>query len=495
MKISTLVAEPDSLKASSIVRFCFSGAYTRDVMLKKFDRILGGSIKRIYDSGEFDGALNQTVILHTGSAIGFERIILAGLGEQKKADNDSYRQASGTISQLRAIKSSRTVTFCLNDKATGTTAAAVVEGFLLGSHKITDYKSDDADNKMPEELIFCANSKKESGEFSKGIYSGQIIAEGVLQARKLAADPANYLTPEKFARKAEFLAKKYKLESDILSEARIKSEKMGALLAVAQGSANPPRVVILKYSGRGTKDRPIVLIGKGITFDSGGISLKDPLDMYEMKGDMTGGAIVLAAVVTAARLRLKQNIVGIIPLAENMPSGTAIKPGDIVTSRKGKTIEVINTDCEGRLILADALDYANEYKPAAVVDIATLTGAAKYILGTAGIPIIGNSDKLIGQIKEASNICGELVWQLPIWDEHREMMKSSIADLKNSAGQYAGTIAASAFLENFVGDWPWAHLDIAYVDIEKVGRPYVPKGQTGTGFRLIVELLRNWKKV
>lgn len=217
--------------------------------------------------------------------------------------------------------------------------------------------------------------------------------------------------------------------------------------------------------------------------------------MDEMKGDMSGGGIVLSTVVTLARLELKQNIVGIIPLAENMPSGRALKPGDIVTSRKGKTIEIINTDAEGRLILSDALDYADRFDPKAVIDIATLTGATKYILGLAGIPFMGNNEKLKELIKNASERCGELVWPLPIWDEHREMMKSSIADLKNSGGPYSGTITASAFLENFIGSWPWAHIDIACVDIEKKGRPYIPKGQTGNGLRLLVELLSNWKKV
>ncbi|MCP4705783.1 MAG: leucyl aminopeptidase, partial [candidate division Zixibacteria bacterium] len=328
-----------------------------------------------------------------------------------------------------------------------------------------------------------------------GIKSGKVIAEGVIMARQLAAEPGNFLTPQKFASKANSLAKKYKFGCEILDEAKIKSENMGALLAVGQGSEKPSRVVVVNYQGGKKGGRPIVLVGKGITFDTGGISLKKAPDMDEMKGDMSGGGIVLSTVVTAARLELKQNIIGIIPLAENMPSGRAIKPGDIVTSRKGKTIEILNTDAEGRLILADALDYANEFNPKAVIDIATLTGATKYILGYAGIPYLGNNEKFIGLIKDASEKCGELVWHLPIWDEHREMMKSSIADLKNAAGPYSGTITATAFLENFIGSWPWIHIDIACVDIEKKGRPYIPKGQTGNGLRLLVEVLANWKKV
>jgi len=217
--------------------------------------------------------------------------------------------------------------------------------------------------------------------------------------------------------------------------------------------------------------------------------------MHEMKQDMTGGAVVLSTLVTAARLGIRQNIIALIPLAENMPSGIATRPGDIITSRKGKTIEIINTDAEGRLILADALDFADEFNPQAVLDIATLTGAAKYILGYAGAPIIGNNTDLIDGLYDAADNTGERVWELPIWERHREQMKSTLADLKNSAGPYAGTIAAAAFLENFIGDWPWAHIDIAYVDLEPEGQPYVPKGATGFGVRLLTSLLVHWKKV
>ncbi len=496
MKISTNLINLENLKVSSAVVFCYQTDYTRDPILKKLDNMSNGAIKRVYESGEFEGKLNQSVVLHSSSYISADRIILAGLGEKKKVNDDCFRQASGTISRLRAIKSSESVAFYPNDKTERKTVSAIIEGFMLGSFIIDEFKSEaNKTNSTPPSLIVCARSKKEANNYDEGIETGRIIAEGVILARRLAADPGNLLTPKKFASRAGSLAKKYKLGCDILDETKIKAEKMGALLAVGQGSEKPSRLVIVKYQGGKKGGRPIVLVGKGITFDTGGICLKKRLDMNEMKGDMSGGGIVLASVVTAARLGLKQNIIGIIPLAENMPSGRAIKPGDIVTSRKGKTIEIINTDAEGRLILSDALDYANKFSPKAVIDIATLTGATKYILGYAGIPFLGNNDKLIELIRAASDRCGELVWQLPIWDEHREMMKSSIADLQNSAGSYSGTITASAFLENFIGPWPWAHIDIACVDIEKKGRPYIPKGQTGVGLRLLIELLSNWKKV
>jgi leucyl aminopeptidase len=210
---------------------------------------------------------------------------------------------------------------------------------------------------------------------------------------------------------------------------------------------------------------------------------------------MQGGAIVLSTVIAAARLGLPLNIVGLIPLAENLPSSKALKPGDIIMSRKGKSIEIINTDAEGRLILADALDYANEFKPQAVIDIATLTGASLYVLGYAGAPILGNNKKLTDAIRISSEATAEKVWEMPIWDEYRDQMKSSLADLKNSGGKAAGTCAAAAFLENFIGDWPWGHIDIAYTDVEKTGRPYTPRGASGFGLRLLVHLLSNWRNL
>ena len=292
---------------------------------------------------------------------------------------------------------------------------------------------------------------------------------------------------EKYCRECE------KLDVDVT--AAIEKEKMGALLSVTKGSDEPPRFLILRHNGGPENQKPIVLVGKGITFDSGGISLKPGLNMHEMKQDMAGSAAVLATIVTAARLGIPRNVVGLIPTCENLPSGHATRPGDVVVSRKGKTIEIINTDAEGRLILADALDYAGTFNPQAVIDIATLTGASLYILGYAGAPIVGNTPKLMDRVRDAAAATNERVWELPLWDDYREQMKSSIADLVNSGGKPAGTIAAAAFLENFIGDWPWAHIDIAYVDLEPKGSAYTPKGATGFGVRLLTELLSNWKKL
>jgi leucyl aminopeptidase len=265
---------------------------------------------------------------------------------------------------------------------------------------------------------------------------------------------------------------------------------MEALLAVAKGSCQPPRFIILEYHGGATAERPTVLVGKGITFDSGGISLKPREGMEKMKNDMAGGAAVLGTVTAAARLGLPVNLVGLIPCAENLPGGRAYKPGDLVRSMAGKTIEIVNTDAEGRLVLCDALHYAQKYRPAALIDLATLTGACVVALGTFSSGVMGNDVRLVKALQQAGEASGERLWELPLWDEYGELMKSDVADLKNAGGATAGTISAGWFLKQFAGKAKWAHLDIAGTAWEEKGRPYLPKGATGIGVRLLIEFLR-----
>ncbi|MBN1213545.1 MAG: leucyl aminopeptidase, partial [candidate division Zixibacteria bacterium] len=400
------------------------------------------------------------------------------------------------ISRMKTVKNSKKLALSFKGFENPAFCQAALEGFFLGSYKMLDFKTGEArqDVTKVSEMSFLIERKTGLKRLEKAVRKGEIIAEGQLLVRQLGYTPGNYLTPAVYAEKALALARKYHINCRVLDEKAIIKEKMGALLAVGKGSSESPRFIIMSYKGRADNQAPIVLVGKGITFDAGGISLKPALNMHEMKNDMSGSAVVLATVITAARLKLPRNLIALMPTAENLPSSTAVKPGDIIRTRKGLTVEVINTDAEGRLILADALDYANTFKPQAVVDIATLTGAALYVLGYEGAPILGNNKKLLEQLKAAADNTAERVWEMPIWNEHREMMKSSIADLVNSAGKPAGTIAASAFLENFIGGWPWAHIDIAYMDMEPKGRPYIPVGVTGFGLRLLVEMLLNWKK-
>jgi len=316
-----------------------------------------------------------------------------------------------------------------------------------------------------------------------------IVCDGVALARDLVNAPGNAKSPEVLAERCRSEALAAGVACTILDRAALEAEGMGGILGVAQGSAREPRLIVLEYRGAG-EEKPLALIGKGIVFDAGGISLKPAEKMDEMKMDMAGGAATLAAVITAARLGLRLNLVGIIPAAENLPSGTAIRPGDILTSLAGKTIEVINTDAEGRLLLADALAYARRFHPRVMIDLATLTGACIIALGSQASAILGNDEPLIRSLIRAGEASGERLWQLPLWDEYAKQLKSDIADLKNTGGRPAGTITAAAFLQAFVKGCPWAHLDIAGTAWEEKGRPCVPKGGSGVGVRLLIEWLR-----
>jgi leucyl aminopeptidase len=295
------------------------------------------------------------------------------------------------------------------------------------------------------------------------------------------------------ADRAKELAKKHGFKCNVLMSDQIKRLNMGAFLAVAQGSHQPPRFIILEYRGAGGS-QPLALVGKAITFDSGGISIKPWEGMDEMKDDMSGGAAVLGAMCAAAMLKLPVNLVGLIPSTENLPGGGAYKPGDVLRSMSGITIEVISTDAEGRLILSDALAYAARYKPAAIVDLATLTGACIIALGHINTGMMGNNDDLMEKIEDASKKTAEKVWRLPMDDEYAEQIKSDIADVKNVGGRPAGTITAALFLKKFVGETPWVHLDIAGTAWSKEGKPYIPKGATGVGVRLLTQLARDWEQ-
>jgi leucyl aminopeptidase len=490
-------AKVQDLDVDSLVLFTPVLTKLKEQHLKELNEATGGGVETVHDSGEFTGKEGEVVSFLRPPGYRTRRVILVGLGEEKKLTADSFRKAAGTVSRFAGLKRSQTAAFSLAAPSDKSYYQAVIEGYLLGSYQLLDFKSKDTEDGQPllSEITFAVPDSRLLKRAQTAVEHGQVVAEGQLLVRRLAYTPSNHLTPRKLAETAQELARTHKFNCRVLDRDAIAKEKMGGVLAVSKGSSEPPRFIILRYNGGRAEQKPVVLVGKGVTFDSGGISLKDRLNMHEMKGDMAGAAAVLSTLVTAARLKLPLNLVGLIPTVENMPSGTATRPGDVVTMRKGLTVEIINTDAEGRLILADALDYANKFDPQAVVDIATLTGGTLYILGYAGAPIVGNNRRLLDRIKEASAVTAEKVWELPIWDEHREQMKSPIADLVNSGGRPAATITAAAFLEKFIGDWPWAHIDIAYCDLEPKGKPYTPKGATGFGFRLLVALLVNWKKL
>ncbi|MCP4581642.1 MAG: leucyl aminopeptidase [candidate division Zixibacteria bacterium] len=409
--------------------------------------------------------------------------ILLGLGRKEKYTPDNARRAGGYFAGLaakRLIKAAAVAAIPKPESSLG----AFVEGVILGGYSFDKYKSKKR-NILSLRLIIEEKYRK----FRKEINKSVVLAESACFARDLVNTPANFLTPSSYAAQARTLARKYGIRTRIYSAREIQAMKMGALWGVAKGSEQPPRLITYSYNGGKRGEAPIVLVGKGVTFDTGGISLKPNASMVDMKNDMAGSATVISQMIVLGRLKPKINVVGIVPAVENMPSGRALKPSDIITASDGQTIEVLNTDAEGRLILADALCFAHKFKPKAIVDIATLTGAVMYALGHAAAGIIGTDDKLLKKLYEVGQKTAEKTWQLPLWDEYYEQIKSNMADMKNTGGRPAGTITASAFLSKFVGDIPWAHIDIAAMDNQEGSHPYQPKGATGFGTRLLAEFL------
>lgn len=482
----------DDVKADLLIIPVTQYRKLQSELLRMIDKCTNGALTYLLSSGEFSGKGGELLPLYKPS-LPVSALLLVGLGDAHDATlGEALRRGLGLASRHKSVQKAADRVLVLDASISPRAAQAAVEGYLLGGWRFVAYKS--TTNGHSDATLRIAMLGKKRETLQSAVDRGVIIAEGQLLARELKETPPNDLNPVQYAERIKAISKMHKLQATILDESAIARERMGGLLAVGKGSSTPPRFAVVEYRGAGISTRPIVLVGKGITFDTGGISIKPAADMQEMKQDMAGSATVLAAVVTAARLKLKCNAVALMPIAENMPSGTAFRPGDILRMRSGKTVEITNTDAEGRLVLADALDYAAKFKPQAVIDIATLTGAARFILGLAGAPIMGNNKRLIAALEAAAEETGERVWELPIWSDYHEQMKSSVADLVNSGPPYAGTLAAAAFLEEFVGDWPWAHIDIAYVDLEKTDKPYTPKGATGFGVRLLVELLSSWKQ-
>ena len=465
-----------------------------DGTLKTADRQLNGKISELFQSGEFKGKAKEIYLLHMPGELKAKRLLLAGLGPRKKLSLDTLREAFGKAAA--AIRKLGVKSFIspldpdlLKKEKLRDVVQAMVEGSLLGLYQFNLYKTESReDEKEIDEWTLFVEDEKKSGEAEKGVKTGQIISEGVYLARDMGNHPSNAVTPSRLAEEAQKVAREYPVRVTVLERQDMEELKMGSFLGVSKGSEEPPKFIIMEYTPV-KKARPLVLIGKSITFDSGGISLKPAEKMEQMKGDMSGGAAVLSTLKVAAQLKLPVNLIGILPATENLPSGTATKPGDVLTSLSGKTIEVINTDAEGRLILADALTYARRFNPEAIIDLATLTGAVVVALGGEAIGLLGTSPGLKEKIKKAGEKTGERVWELPLWESYYDLIKSDIADMKNTGGRSAGTITAAAFLSKFVDDTPWVHLDIAGLAWTESDRPYIPKGNSGVGVRLLIQYL------
>jgi leucyl aminopeptidase len=446
-------------------------------------------------TGDFRGKQGDVAVVYVGQRGRACRLILAGLGEKAKASLETFRRTSGTLAKKARSLNARVLALELpaTEAPARDVIAAFGEGAMLALYRYEAYKSKGAedDGRSLRTIIVCCADRKASTVGKGALREAAVIAESTMFARDLGNAPGNELYPESLARRARQDARRSGYKIRVLSKSEIARLGMGGLLGVSQGSAREPRFLILEYGPRAKK--PVVIVGKGVTFDSGGISIKPSSGMWEMKMDMSGAAAVIGTFQAVARLKLPVHLVGLIPAVENMPGGRALRPGDILRHANGKTSEVEDTDAEGRLILADALAYAARYSPSAVVDLATLTGACVVALGHYASGLMGNDDALIAALKEAGDKTYERVWQLPLYEEFEKQIKSEVADVKNLGGRWGGAITAALFLKRFIGDYRWAHIDIAGPATPMEATEYTPKGASGVGVRLLVEFLKRWR--
>jgi leucyl aminopeptidase len=475
--------------------------------LAPFDRALSGAIAAAVASGDFEARPGQSLVLHPGDALPARRLLLVGLGEEAKLDAEALRRAAGTAVGEARQRKARTVALAVPRSRRvkpAEAAEALAEGAVLANYRFDAYrggkKKDEAEAPI-KSVALCGERPGDVRAARAAAKRGAIIAESQNLARDLSNEPGNALPPAELARRATRIARDVGLRSRVLDVTEMKRRKMGAILAVGGGSDRPPRMIVLEHNAprrgaSGGRRRPtICLVGKGVTFDSGGISIKPAAAMDEMKHDMSGAAAVVGALRACALLDLPLHVVGVIGAAENLPSGTAYRPGDILTSMSKKTIEVLNTDAEGRVVLADALHYARtEFDPVAMVDLATLTGACVIALGSHASGLFATDDKLAEHLYAAGEATGERLWRMPVWEGHRKAVESKVADVKNAAGREASSSTAAAFLAAFTGDTPWAHLDIAGTAWTSKPEPYQPAGATGVGVRLLVDALTRWKE-
>ncbi len=464
------------------------------------NQVMDGQIQAVVDAHDFRAKRNEVTVLYNNKPDFAQRVILVGLGKKEQFTLDTVRQvASSAVLKARdlGVKQLHSV---IHGHGIGgidlqRCAEAAVEGTLLGLYRFHELKTQlDNIREDPTSLTLFVEDPQNIEQVNNGVTNGRIIAESTMLARNLVNRPANIATPSHFAETAKELTQFTSLKCTIIEKPELELIGMHTFLSVNQGGAQPAKLIILEYIPELADAPTIVLAGKGITFDTGGISLKPSLNMEKMKGDLGGAAAVIGAMQAVSQMQLPVHVIGLMPVTENMPDALATKPGDVVTSLKGLTVEIINTDAEGRLILADTLTYAGEYKPDAIFDVATLTGGRIIALGDEAAAVLGDA-VLISKLQTAGENVGERVWPLPLFEEYSDSLNSDVADLRNiGRGRGASTIMGGMFLKKFVPDAiPWVHIDIAGLGIIDTDRNYTPKGGTGFGVRLLVELLRNWK--
>ena len=499
MEIQVTAGDIAKIEAGAIIVSSFEGMERPEGDTAAIDKALDGAVSQLISQGEIKGKLNQIIVIHSLGKLPAARVVVVGLGKREELTLDKVRGAvAETCRLLRRKEVTSIATVAQGAGIAGITvegsAQAITEGALLGVYSFRRHITKEPEHGEIERLTIVDADESRTPGLEQGCQKGRILVEAANLARDMVNEPPNYMTPTHMAEVATKLAESHGLELAILGLEQVQELGMGALLGVAQGSRQPPKFIVLTYKGGDSAKPDVALVGKGITFDSGGISIKPSEGMGEMKGDMAGGAAVMAAMSAIAQLEPKINVMAIVPATENLPDGNALKPGDILTQMTGKTIEIITTDAEGRLILSDALGYARKHGAKHIIDVATLTGACRVALGDVCTGAFTNNQELVDKVIAAGVEAGEKIWQMPMFEEYKEQNKSEVADIKNVGNRWGGAITAAQFLAEFAGDTPWVHLDIAGTNMTEKEKNYLVKGATGVPVRTLVNLVLSLAK-
>lgn len=503
MKIDFATDALDQLAVPALAVFAFEEQPAENGTVCHLPEATRRLLQELEESGELSGKLFETTLIHRPAGLAARTLLVIGAGKESKFNSAVLRRLAGAAVRYLRARGVHSLAWLLGPKTSDPESVqALTEGVVLADFDADTYRSERNSSKRIDEFRLVSGGPAASDEMRAAAERGRVIAEAANFTRELVNEPSNRMTPEMLADRARKMAAEFDLECQVLDENEIQRLKMGALWGVGQGSEAPPRLIVLRYNvpqgntAPGSGSSPVIaLVGKGITFDTGGISIKPAADMHEMKTDMAGGATMLGVMRAIAQLKPSARVMAVIPAAENMPSGKAYRPGDVLTSMSGKTIEVLNTDAEGRLALADAVTYAKQQGADVIIDAATLTGAVTVALGKEITGIFGWNKEWVNRVRSSGDAVGEKMWELPVDEDFRDLFKSSIADLANTGGRYGGAITAAMFVGEFAGDTPWVHMDIAGTRWSNDETPYLAKGPTGHPVRTLVHLVTHLSQV
>ena len=491
MKIEFEAKPLEQIDINTLVAYGFENAPGASGTVELLDDDLRSVIAEMNADRELTGKNYECTLIHRPTGLAAQKLLVIGAGKKSKFDEHHLRRVAGAAARHLRARGIREFAWLVDAAALeGYGVQAITEGLIIADYDADRYRTEKDGEKRIERVVLATDGAVPGPAAEAGLTEGRIIAEAQNFTRELVNEPSNTMTPGILARRAEEMAGEYGLECQILGTDEIREMKMGAFWGVAQGSSEPPRLIVIRYVHAEAPDSPVIgIVGKGITFDSGGISIKPAENMHEMKTDMAGAAAMLGVMRVLAQLKPRAHVIAIIPAAENMPGGRSYRPGDVLTSMSGKTIEILNTDAEGRLVLADAITYAKQIGCDVLIDAATLTGAVMIALGNSCTGVFGWSQEWVNRILASADAAGERMWQLPVDDDYREQYKSLVADLANTGGRYGGAITGAMFIGEFAGDTPWVHLDIAGTRWTNEEKPYLAKGPTGAAVRTLVHLL------